>query len=266
MRKLLFILLLLFGNSLFSKTIITVTHPIEKYFIAKIANDKVYVRVVYDKSREFKLSDRSLVNSLSASSYYFKLNLKEEESILKRFKERNEDLEIIDITKNIKKLKSKDGKEIPYVWVDPLLVRDIAKNVYEELVKIRYYDRDIFKKNYENFLAEIDTIYLHLKKRLDNSEVNGFFVFNEHLDYFAKRYRLNIHHKEYRFFKISEISEMIRFSRKENIRHIIIDKDSSYEIAQSLNSQIQGKIIEFDIYSMHWKSNLYQLVRKISNF
>ncbi len=55
MYKYIFILLLLFTSSAFSKTIITVTHPFEKYFIDKIADDKISVKVVFDKSSDYSV-------------------------------------------------------------------------------------------------------------------------------------------------------------------------------------------------------------------
>ena len=271
MYKFLFILLFLFINtlfttSLFAKISITVTHPIEKYFIEKIANKNIYVRVVFNKIKPFTLKDKNLVESLAYSDYYFRLNLNEEEALLQKFKSMNKDLKVVDISRNIKKLKYKDNEDNPYIWLDPILVRDIAKNIYEELVKIRYYDRHIFKENYERFLNEIDIIYLHIKKRLDNSEVYGFFAFNHDLDYFAKRFRLNIYHRGNRYLNINEVPSVIKLSKKEFIKHVVIEKDSFYDIAQSISGHINGKIVEIDIYSEEWKSNLFIFTRQISNF
>ncbi len=266
MHKFIFILLLFFTSFVFAKTSITVTYPIEKYLIEKIADNNIYVNVVFDKKKPFSFENKNLLESLAYNDYYFKLNLKEEDSIIDKFKAINKDLKVVDISKNIKKLKDKNNKDNPYIWLDPILVRDIAKNIYEELIKIRYFDRLVFKDNYERFLNEIDDIYLHIKKRLDNSEVYGFFTFSNHLDYFAKRFRLNIYHKENRYLKINEVSDTIKLSQKEFIKHVVIEKDSLYNIAQSVSGQIDGKIVEIDIYSEHWKSNLFVFTRQISNF
>jgi len=268
MYKILFILLLFLINPLFifAKTSITVTHPIEKYFIEKIASKNIYVKVVFDRTRKFNLKNKDLVESLASNQYYFKLNLEDEKLIEEKFKSINKDLKVIDISKNIEKLRTKTNKENPYIWFDPILVREIAKNIYEELARIRYYDRHVLKENYEKFLNEIDEVYLHIKRRLDNSEVYGFFVFNNQLDYFAKRFRLNIYHKENRYLNISEVPNIINLSEKEHIKHIVIEKNSLYAIGQSISGHINGKIVEVDIYSKNWKSNLYVFTRQISNF
>lgn len=268
MYKTFFILLLFFTNPLFisAKTSITVTHPIEKYFIEKIATKNIYVKVVFDKTRKFNFENKNLVESLANNQYYFKLNLEEENLIEKKFISINKDLIIIDISKNIEKIKTKTDEKNPYIWFDPILVRKIAKNIYEQLVKIRYYDRHVLQENYNKFLNEIDDIYLHIKKRLDNSEVYGFFVFTNQLDYFAKRFRLNIYHKENRYLNISEVPNIIELSKKEHIKHVVIERNSLYNIGQSISGHINGKIVEVDIYSENWKSNLYVFTRQISNF
>ncbi len=80
MYKILFILLLLFTSSSFargiSKTIITVTHPVQEYFIKMIADNRIYIKTVYDNRREFKIDDTKIINKLASSKYYFILNLK----------------------------------------------------------------------------------------------------------------------------------------------------------------------------------------------
>ena len=265
MHKFIFILLLFLTSSLFSQTSITVTYPIEKYFIEKIADNNINVKVVFDEINGFNQKDKDLFESLVYSDYYFKLDLPEERDILELFTSLNKELKVFDISNNIDKLKT-NNKNNPYLWFDPILVRDIAKNIYEKLVEIRYYDRHVFKDNYEKFLNEIDDIYLHIKRRLDNSEVYGFFVLNNKLDYFAKRFRLNVYHQENRYLNISEVPNIIALSKKEHIKHIIIEKDSDYEIAQSISGQINGKIVEVNIYSENWKSNLYVFTRQLSNF
>ncbi len=265
MYKTLFILSLLFSTA-FSKSIITVTHPVQEYFIKKIAGNEFYIRSVFSKSHDFEFSNKRLINKLSSSKYYFVLNLPEEEEILKLFKKKNKKLKVIDITKGIGNLKLENGKMNPFVWMDPLLARDFAKRIYEQLVKIQFYNRAFFKENYELFLDELDTIYLELKKRIDNSNLYGFFAFNNQLDYFAKRYRLDIYHRENRRLHINEVSKVIRFVKREHIKHIIIAKDSDYTIAQSFSGHINGKIVEIDIYDRNWKINMFSLIRGITNF
>lgn len=265
MYKTLFILLLLITSS-FSRTIITTTHPIQEFFIKKIADDSVYIRTINNRASEFDSTNKKDINKFSSSKYYFTFNLEEEKEFSKLFKTKNKSLKVINMLKSIPNLKLPNGKINPYIWMDPLLVRSLAKNIYEELVKIRHYDRYLYKDNYEKFLLELDKLYLDIKRRIDESDLYGFYVFNNELDYFARRFRIEIYHRENRRLNIQEIPKTIKFSRKENLHHIVIAKDSDYTIAQSFSGHIDGKIVEVDIYDGNWRINLFSLMRGLTNF
>lgn len=259
-----FILVLLFlPLCLFSKTLITVSYPVQQFFIEKIALNRVYIRTIYESQDDFKKNDRRAVSVFSSSRLYFMFGLEKEKQLEKLFISKNSDLKVIDLTKGIDKIKI-NNQENPYVWMDPLLVRTIAKNIYEQLIKVQRQDREFFKNNYEKFLKELDELYLEMRENILNSEVFGFLTYWDYWDYLASRFRLKVYKSEYKYLSIEEVPKFIRFARKRNLRKIIIKEDESYEIAQSLAGHIDAKIIEHDVFSHEWKSNLFMLVRKLA--
>jgi len=262
MHKLIVVLLFL-PLYAFSFTTITVTYPVEQYFIEKIAQNKVYIRTIHLKHDKFSINDKVKINKLSNSKYYFTLDLPEEKKFYKLFLTKNSAMTLFDMSHSIEKMKIY-GKVNPYIWLDPILVRDIAKNIYEMLVSIQVEDKEFFEENYKNFLNELDEFYLELRESILHSEVYGFLAYSDYWDYLASRFRLKVYKNEYRYLKIDEVSAFIRFARKENIKKIIIKKNISYEIAQSLAGHIGATIIEHNIFSHEWKSNLFLLVRKLS--
>lgn len=263
--KKIFLILLLFTSSLFAKTIITITYPVQEYFIKKIADEKVYIKTIFSKENDIAKIDDKTLEKLAFSKYYFTLNLANEKKIINILKSKNKELKVIDTTSNVSTLKNSDGSLNPYIWMDPILCREHAKNIYEQLVDIQGYDKEFFKSNYEKFLKELDEIYLYLKERIDRAEVYGFLAFNERLDYFAKRFRLNIYHKENRVIHLDEVSDFIKFSQDEHLRHIVLDFGNNYKIAQSYANYIDGKIIEVDVFERNWKISIYALIRRLTS-
>ncbi|WP_321314683.1 metal ABC transporter solute-binding protein, Zn/Mn family [Halarcobacter sp.] len=261
-----FFILLLFFSSAFSMTAVTVTYPIEAFFLKKIADKTVYIRVIEQSATKFNLDNLEETKKFATSHYYFNFGLDEEKTIEDYFKKRNPNLKVFNMSESLLFLKLKNGKFNPYIWLDPISARDIAKNIYEAIIKIRPYDKDIYKVNYENFLNELDETYLDIKKRLDESELYGIFSFNNELDYFTNRFRINNYHREYRMLHIDEVSSLLKFVRKENIKHILISNEADFRVAQSFKGYIDGKIIEYNIYTRHWKVNLYTILRGIENF
>ena len=260
MYKIVFILLL-FLSSASAITVISVTYPVEAFFLKKIADKTIYIRTIQTNASKFKKSNLNKIKKFATSHYYFNFSLDEEKNIENYFKKRNSNIKIYNMLENI------PNKEInPYVWLDPIIVRKIAKNIYWKLVKIRPSDKKIYLKNYKNFLNELDWIYLDIKKRIDNSDLNGVFTFNKELDYFTKRFRINNYHRENKILHIDELSTLLKFVKKENIKHILISNEMDFKVAQSLKSYIGGKIVEYNIYTRNWKVNLYSILRGIENF
>lgn len=260
------LLLFLLTSSVFSRTLITVNYPVEAFFLKRIAGNTVYIRTIEEKGEVFDKENTKALRRYSASEYFFTFDFENEKEIYKILKHRNSDIKKINMIRNIPTLKLPNGELNPYIWLDPILVRDMAKNIYESLSKIRSYDKEIYKTNYESFLEELDEIFLDIKKRIDNSDLYGFFAFNHELDYFAKRFRVNIYHKDFRYVKISEVPDLIRFARKEHLKHIVIHNEADYNIALSFSGHINGKIVEYEIYTLNWKVNLYTILRGIENF
>lgn len=267
MLKKIFALLLLFSwVTAFAKPMITVTYPVQDYFIKKIAHNSVYVRVVYGSKHDFRFSNKTLIRKLSSTDYYFNFGLKSEQKLIDTFTKRNSHLKLFNMIEGMSFLKDEFGNKIPYVWLDPLLVRKLAMKTYEKLVKIQSYEKKSFKKNLDIFLNELDEIYLHVKKRFDEKEVYGFFSFSNQLDYFAKRFRLDVYHKKFKYLTAKEVPALVNLVRKEHIKHLGLAKDEPYLIAQSIAGHIGAKIFEYDIYDRNWQSNIFKITRHLANY
>ncbi|RXK12102.1 hypothetical protein CP965_09985 [Halarcobacter mediterraneus] len=264
MIKFIFVLLALF-SFLNAKIHLVVTYPIHKKLIEKIAKDDFVIHVVEDGNTSFAKKRNLHKNEIYYSNVYLTYGLEKEERYIKLFKNRNRYINIINLTKNIKK-DIVNGKENPYVWMDPILVRKLSKNIFEELSKLKSYRKDFFKENYENFLMELDRLFLSLKKRLEKNEFYNIYVYEPYWHYFAKRFRLNLYYKENRYTNLDEVPQLVEFSKKHNIKKLLIKEESSYEQAQSLASNINADIIEHDITKYNWRVNLQSLVRKISKY
>lgn len=256
-------LLLLFITFSYSKIHITVTLPVQKYFIEKIAKNDFVIHVVEDRYKKFDKNDNQIIESLSYSKIYFTLGLEKEKKYIDILKSKNKHLKIIDLTRNIKK-DFTNGEINPYIWIDPLKVRELSKNILDELTNLKSYRKFFFTENYNLFLNEIDKIFLYIKGRFDKSDSYNIFVYEPYWHYFAKRFGLDLYYKENRYTTIEEVSSIIKLAKKYDIKKLLIKKGTSYEKARSLASHINAGIIEHDINDYEWRSNLYFLTREIT--
>ncbi|QKF81458.1 metal ABC transporter solute-binding protein, Zn/Mn family [Halarcobacter ebronensis] len=261
MYKSIFILLLLSSFS-FAKVFITVTYPVERFFIKRIAENTIYIKTIFDEEN-FDTNDISQIKKFSNSNYYFNFNLEDEQKIEAIFKARNNSIKIFHMLEGIPRVKANDGKANPYVWLDPLLVRKLAENLYNKLIEIEPESKDIYRVNYESFLSELDEMFLDIKQRVETSKTFGFFAFSDELYYFAKRFRLNIYHEDAKLLHVDEVLQLLKFSRKKNIKHLLVPINCDYRIAQSFCGHIDGKLVEYNLYTYNWKVNLYSILRGI---
>lgn len=262
------VLLLLFPFFLFSKNVLLVSFPFETYFIKQISNDLIDLTQISNTYTpiEKELSNASL-KRLSKSKIYFHFGLDSEKNYAKLLSEINPNLKIVNMSSGIKKIKN-DDKENLYVWTDPLLVRDIAKNIYEEIILIDPINKNTYHNNYNRFLNKLDNEFLKIKRKLYSTELSGIFVYDENWDYLAKRFRLDLYKKEKRYIKANEINELASYTVKNNIKKVLIDKNDKNDLVYTLSNNTNTQIIRHDIFDKTWDKNLnnfFDSITKTSN-
>lgn len=264
MIKYIIILLSLF-SFLHAKKSIVVTLPVHKKFIEKIAKDDFFIKVIDHETQSFESRGNLFKNEIYYSDVYLTFGLEEEEEYIELFKKKNRYMKIIDVSKGIEK-DIVNGKVNPYIWTDPLLVRELATNIFKTLISLKSYKKEFYKRNYETYLLELDEFFLSLKKRFDENEFYNIYVYEPYWHYIAKRFRLNLYYKENRLTQLDEVSQIIKHAQKNNILKVLIKKDSSYVQAQSLASHINADIVEHNINEYNWRVNLRAFVRKIARY
>lgn len=258
MIKIFFILFL--PLLLFSKYQVVTYFPLESQIIKKIAQDEVKIREISNRYIEdFREIPASEISKLSNAKIYFHFGLQVEKEYAKLLTQKNHELLVVDLSSNIEKIDNN-----LYIWTDPFLLREIAKNVYETLVFIDKYKADFYKKNYESFLEEIDETFLKIKQKLNSSEVNSIFVFDDYWKYFAKRFRIELIKREKKVLNISEVSELVKFKESKNIKKVLFFKSEDYEKATSLGSNLNIQIVESDIFLDNWQFNMINLAQNLS--
>jgi len=260
-KYLLFLLLPLF---LYSKVQVTVTYPFEEFLVKKIGQKHVRIKKI-DKLYNTTLNTLSKpeIAKLATRKAYFHMSLPIEKEYIKLLKNRNKDLFIFDMSKGIKKLKYK-GKENPYIWMDPLLTRTIAKNIYESLSLIDKFNKEYYFEYYTEFLDELDETFLKIKNKLNNSKIYNIFVYDEYWDYFLKRFKINIYRRDKRILKLNEIHTLSKLVKSNEIKAILISNTDSLDIAKTIAGNLHIQIKSHDIFEKLYFYNLSILTKELS--
>ncbi len=288
--KKLFIAILALSSVVFAKEV-TVSILPQKYIVEKIAKDKIDVNVMVKPgfSPATYEPKTSQMRKLAKSEVYFAIGVPFEKVWLEKFKNANENLNIIDTSIGIKKLamakhEHHDEDEHdheahhdhedethehsgldPHIWLDPILVKTQAKNVYEVLVDIDSKNKDFYKKNYENFIKELDELYLEIKTIIKPVKDKAFMVFHPSWGYFAKRFHLEqiaveVQGKEP---KPNQLVDLINEAKEHNIKVVFVAPQFSQKSAKILASNIKGDAVVMNPLEENLKESLIKTAKQI---
>ena len=287
MKKILFLCIAFFTLLNASKPEITVNILPQKYFVEKIVKDKFDINVMVKPGvspHNFEPKP-SQMKSLVASKAFFLIGDSSEKAWMDKFKQNAKNTLFVDTTKGIEKIQMQehnhhdeanvDAKHDehdhsgfdPHVWLDPLLVKIQAKNIYEAMVEIDSQNGDFYKTNYEEFIKELDTLDENIKTILSPYKDKAFMVFHPSWGYFAKRYDLEqisieIEGKEP---KPNELVELIEEAKKYDIKIVFVAPQFSQKSAKTISKNINANVIAIDPISGNWKESMLDTANQIAN-
>ncbi len=241
----------------FAKPKVAVAIPPLDYIIQSITEKRFLVHSLYTENYLKEIVSRKEIREVTKNLVYLTLNLPKEQEAIKYLKAISK-IDIIDVSNGIPKINNN-----PYIWTDPLNFRIIVLNVYDEIIKLDRANTQIYSKNLDNLLNEIDETFLNIKKDIFTLENYNLFVFDEYWEYYAKRYRLNLFKKDKEYFNAKQIYETIVFAREKSIKKLLVDLNDEQKLVTFFTSNSETTAITNNIFSRNWKANINQLTKDI---
>jgi zinc transport system substrate-binding protein len=258
-------------NSLLGGNIVFVSIEPQKYFVQRIVKGtpipvKTILPINYSFDDYKPLP--SYIRDMSHGKIFFTIDLPYEKYWIKKLKEKQYKIDIIDTTVGISKLYIENSDKIDhYIWTDPILVKSQVDIIYNTLIKKYPRYRRMFTLNYQSFMAEIDNLYIRIRNIFDNVENVKFLVFDSSWRYFADRFQLKqIHIKlENRDRPTAkDLSNIVRIARREKADVIFREPYFDENAAELIAQYIQGKVEVIDPMYYNWSANILQVANKIA--
>jgi zinc transport system substrate-binding protein len=293
MKRLLVIVFLMISSLSAQIKDVTVSIVPQKYFVEKIAGDKINVNVMVKQgfSPANYEPKTSQMKKLAESSIYFSIGVPFENSWLKKFQNANKNMMIVDTSLGIEKLEMKEHSHHedekhdehkdhdnhdddekhesldPHIWNDPIIVKIQAKNIYQALVKVDNANASFYKENYEKFIKELDLLNQKLETILNPYKNKAFMVFHPSWGYFAKRYSLEqvAIESQGKEPKPKELVELIKDAKEHNIKIVFVAPQFSQKSAKLIANSINGFAHIIDPLAKNWEENLIETSEKIAN-
>ncbi len=207
LKKLFFLiifLLVIFNCKKENKDTIEVSVTIlpQKYFVERITGDKFKINVMIPPGGNphiYEPMPRQMKN-LSDSVLYFKIGFIEfEKAWLNKFTTLNKKMIVVDTSIGIEPILADDNAHEnkdtgigidPHIWLSPKAVKIQAQNIFNAIIAYDPKNYDYYKKNYIDFINDIDILDEKIQNALKNIDKRKFITFHPSWTYFAKDYNL----------------------------------------------------------------------------
>ena len=278
----LFLLLCITGSAMAAKAPVTVFVNIlpQEYVVNKIAGNTVKVITMIPKGASPATYEPkpSQMKELAGAKAYFSIGVPFEKIWIDKVKASNKSVQFFSADKGIQKLPMEnhsceaDGHGAnatthvntgmmtdPHIWLSPKLMKKIAQNTYEGLVRISPQEKEVYRKNLNSFLKEIDALDGKIRQTVAKMpKDSAFMVFHPAWGYFAHDYGLEqiaieVDGKEP---KPAQLKEVIQTAKKHHVTVIFIQPQFSQKTAQLVAKAIDGKVLSADPLAKDWANNL----------
>lgn len=240
----------------------------EETFVKAIAGDLVNVVTLIPpgKSPENYAPTPKVLQELSDSKLYFSIGVPAEKAgILPKLKSLNSSIKVVDLSeaanKIYKPITFPSGEIDPHIWMSPKRVKVMIKTIKDELVLLDPKNKNIYEKNYNNYLTQLDTADRQIQTSLSSLKNKSFVIYHPCMGYFAKDYNLNMIalEKEGKQASIKDLQKTIDYSKANNIKVIFYQSEVDNKQAKVFADEINGKCEKIEPLSPDYIGNLHKI-------
>jgi zinc transport system substrate-binding protein len=252
----------------------------QKYFVERIADTLVRVEVMVPvgSSPETYEPTASQLRFFSDASVYFALGLLDfEKAILKRIQKQNEDVHVVNHSKNLSLLDgvchghdhghSHAHGYDPHVWSSPVEVRKMIETIKVELSALMPEYTDVFALNASLFLSDIDSLDRFISESLEITKTRKFFLFHPALTYFARDYNLTqvALEEDGKAPSMKHFKSVLQTAKEQGATTIFIQKEFDANTAKTAAADMGGQVKVIDPLDGNWLENMYDITNMLKD-
>lgn len=251
----------------------------QKYFVERIGGNRVQVSALVERGRSpetYEPTPRQMVK-LAQAKLYFRIGIPFENIWLERIMAANPSMAVVDCRQSIPLLPAVDvhgagggeegtGGVDPHIWTSPPLVKIMAAHIRNALALVEPVYSHQFEENYQAFARELDQLDLFIRQTLAGVTRHRFMVFHPAWRYFAHTYGLEEIAIEQAGKEpgAKSLAALIEWGRREGVRAIFVQKQSSRASAEVVAHAIGAKIVTLDPLAENYVSNLRHVATSLA--
>ena len=256
-------------------------------FVERIGGDKVRVAEMIPPGfspATYNPSPAQL-RKLQGADIYFRIgHIPFEKAQMSRLQKLNPRMKVVDTSKGIKLLtlaahhhhddkdhddhdegdKHEAGDD-PHIWLSPKLVETQASHIFAALVKASPENTDLFTKNYNQLINDLDDLDKKLTAAFAPIKGQTILVFHPAFGYLAHAYGFQQEsiETEGKDPTPAQLQKIIGEAKKDAVKVIFVQAQFSTKSAKAVASEIGGAVVQIDPLAKDYFSNLEQMAQTI---
>ena len=153
----------------------------------------------------------------------------------------------------------------PHVWTSPVLVRTMVPRLAEALAAIDPANAALYRANAAAYAAELEALDAELRRTLATLKNRYFLVYHPAWGEFAATYGLEqiVIERDGKEPGARSLAELATRARRQGIRAIFVQPQSSSRSAQTLAREIGARVIVADSLARDYAGTLRELARAL---
>lgn len=247
----------------------------QSYFVERIGGMRVRVEVLVEPGKSphtFELTPRQMT-ALGEADLYFGIGFPFEERLLKKIQNANHRFELVRTDRGIERRPldghsrnhGNEGEPDPHIWLSVPEIRVQASNIYEALVKRDPEYVDVYKRNFEDFMKDLDGVHARLSRIFEPYRGLPFFVFHPSFGYFADLYGLRQVPIEIegKGPTPKQLESLIEEAKSQGVKIIFVSPQFDKKGAETVAVAIGGTVVAIDPLAKNVLENLENIAAEI---
>ena len=148
----------------------------------------------------------------------------------------------------------------PHVWLSPIIAKDLALSIKNELITALPEQEDYFNKNYNHLISELDSLNSDFEKMAASVSNKTFFVSHASFGYIAGQYGLEqvaiagLNSQSEPTQK--ELMEIVDLAKELNIKYILFEQNVSSKLSTIIQNEVGAKSLTLHNLSVLTESDI----------
>ncbi|MGB9787493.1 MAG: metal ABC transporter substrate-binding protein [Dictyoglomus turgidum] len=152
----------------------------------------------------------------------------------------------------------------PHFWLDPILVKDMAKIIYNKISTLDPSNKGYYLKNLNDFNKKIDELHKYIIKELSTFKNKKIIAYHPSFYYFFKRYNIEvlsyIEEGEGKEPSLKKILGIIEIIKRENIKYIVKEPFVNNPTLETIQKETGVKLVDMD--PLGYNKDYFSLIKE----